>query len=208
MGCSITGETAPCALWFRDAERSDDVDGVRHQFSRAGPDLGLRHAQLSRIRGGAVLDRLGLRRRHRHGHRDAGPGRGLADPAVGRRHDRDFLHLPGRDGDQAVLRSAGRMARHGADHRIDPRRHGVFHLRLRQLDDADRDLFGRPGGAAGADAEAADVAAGWPHQSRCPARGHYRHAHHRHLRLPRRGQDPPYRRRLLVRSIQRCRSRS
>jgi len=31
----------------RDAERSDAMDGVRHQFSRAGPDLGLHHAQLS-----------------------------------------------------------------------------------------------------------------------------------------------------------------
>src|SRR5258705_13183760 len=35
-----------CASRVRDAERTDAVDGIRHQFSRARPDLGLRDAQL------------------------------------------------------------------------------------------------------------------------------------------------------------------
>ena len=57
-----------------NAERSDAVDGVRHQFSRAGPDLGLCHAQLSQIRGRAVLDRLGA---------CGGRRRGAGDAAIG-----------------------------------------------------------------------------------------------------------------------------
>src|SRR5436305_1810224 len=40
---ATTGETGPQASRVRDAERSDAVDGVRHQLSRAGPDLGLHH---------------------------------------------------------------------------------------------------------------------------------------------------------------------
>ena len=52
-------------------ERSDAVDGVHHQFSRARPDLGLRHAQLSGIRGRPVLDRFGVRRRRWCGGGDA-----------------------------------------------------------------------------------------------------------------------------------------
>src|SRR5688500_16737408 len=36
-----------CMSRVRDAERPDALDGVCHQFSRAGPDLGLRRAQLS-----------------------------------------------------------------------------------------------------------------------------------------------------------------
>ena len=57
-----TGETGPLRpRGVSDAERSDAVDGVRHQFSRARPDLGLRGAQLSGVRAGAVLDRLVVR---------------------------------------------------------------------------------------------------------------------------------------------------
>ena len=50
----------------------------------------------------------------------------------------------------------------------------VLHRRLRQHADADPGLFAGPVGAAGADAEAAAVAAGRPRKSRRPARGHRR----------------------------------
>ena len=43
--------------------------------------------------------------------------RGFAGAAVGRRHRADFRRLPCRDGHQAVLRPAGLVARHRADHR-------------------------------------------------------------------------------------------
>ena len=50
---------------FMDAERSDAVDGVRHQFSRARPDLGLCRAQLPQAGSRPLLDRFGVCRRNR-----------------------------------------------------------------------------------------------------------------------------------------------
>ena len=107
-----------CASRVRDAERSDALDGVRHQFSRAGPDLGLRHAQLSVVRSRAVLDRLGVRRGGWCGARDAARGvPGFAGAAAVCRHRADPGDLPGRDGHPEILRPAGVVARHRADHR-------------------------------------------------------------------------------------------
>ena len=76
-----------CASRVRNAERSDALDGVRHQFSRAGPDLGLRHALLSVVRGRAVLDRFGIRCGGRCGDGDAARGfPGFAGAAAVWRH--------------------------------------------------------------------------------------------------------------------------
>ena len=75
------------------------------------------------------------------------------------------------------------------DHRIEFRRHGVLHRRLRQPADADPDLFAGPVAAAGADAEAVAVAAGRPRKPWRPARGHRRHFHYQPLCRPHRG-DP------------------
>src|SRR5206468_9232865 len=93
-----------CASRVRDAERSDALDGVRHQFSRAGPDLGLRHAQLSVVRSRAVLDRFGIRCGGRRGARDAARGfPGFAGTSAVWRHRIDPGDLPGRDGHPQVL---------------------------------------------------------------------------------------------------------
>src|SRR5260370_34588819 len=61
VGCSIIGEAGQCAPCIDDAERSDAVDGVRRQLSRARPDLGLCRAQLPQTGGRTVLDRLDVR---------------------------------------------------------------------------------------------------------------------------------------------------
>ena len=107
-----------CASRVRDAERSDALDGVRHQFSRAGPDLGLRHAQLSVVRSRAVLDRFGVRCGGWCCARDAARGfPGFAGAAAVCRHRIDPGDLPGCDGHPQVLQSAGFVARHLADHR-------------------------------------------------------------------------------------------
>ena len=53
---------------------------------------------------------------------------GYAAAAVGRWHDVDFRRLPCRDGHQAVLRPAGRLARHRADHRIELRAAMAFFI--------------------------------------------------------------------------------
>ena len=177
------------------------MDGVHHQFSRAGPDLGLRHPLLSEIRSGAVLDRLGVcRGLRRVGGKPAHAG-GFAAAAAGRRHRADLRLLPGRDGHQAVLRPAGRLAPDRADHRVGLRRHDLLHLRLRQHADADVHLFGRPGAAVRADPETAAVAGKRPRQPRRPARGHRRHPHHRHLCHARARQPGACRRRVLLHPV-------
>ncbi len=205
MGCSITGGAGRRASWACDVERSDAVDGVRHQFSRARPDLGLRHPQLSRFRGRTVLGRLGVRRSRRCGGGDAALRFGFVAAAAGRRHRADFRRLPCRDGHQAVLWPAGIVAHVRCDRRIELCRHRVLHFRSRQPVDADPGLFAGPVGAAGADAEAAAVAAGRPRKSRRPARGHRRHLHHLSLCLPRRGDHAAFRTRFLDLPVQsRC----
>ena len=123
-------ENAACAFGDNDAERSNDVDDIHRQFSRAGPGLGLRDAQLSEIRGRPVLDRFGFLRRRRCCDSD-GPLRfGFAVCAGQRRHRPRLRRLPRRDGDQAILRPAGNLARHRADHRADRSRPDVVFRRL------------------------------------------------------------------------------
>ena len=206
LGCSITGETGPCAFWFHDVERSDAVDGVHHQFSRARPDLGLRHAELSRIR----------RRR------GSGPARRLLRPPAQQwrccASVADSL-LPLLTGGTVLIFSAclaamgirrfyGQpvsMARHRADHRSELRRHGVLHLRLRQPDDAGPDLFVRPVDAAGADAEAADVAAGRPRSIPAPGSpASSRSSSSASMAFASPSEAASYRRRGLVRPFQRA----
>src|ERR1700736_4581656 len=161
-GCTTTGEAGPCAFWLRNAERPDAVDGVRRQFSRARPGLGLCRAQLSEIRGGSVLDRFGIYGGCRRGAGDAAHVRGFAAAAVGRRHHPDIRRLPCRDGGQAVLRPAGLLARHRADIGTKLRRTDVLPRRLRQHGDADTDLFAGPVSAVRVDTKTVAVAAAWP----------------------------------------------
>ena len=173
------------AFRVRDAERSDAVDGFHHQFSRAGPDLGLRHAQLSVVRCRAVLDRLGVCRLGRRGVRDAARGfPGFAAAAAVCRHRVDPGDLPRRDGDPEILQPAGVMAPHRADHRLRLRRPVVLHLRLRQRPGADDRLYDRAGAADGAEPEIAVQSARGARQSRRPAGRHRHRSHPRHFRHP------------------------
>src|SRR4051812_41086434 len=126
-----TGETERCTSWVLDAERSDALDGVRRQLSRAGPDLGLRDAQLSGVRARAVLDRLRFRRLGGRFDRDvAGRVDGLdAAAAVGRRRA-DIGDLPRRDGHPPILSPAAELAVHLAGDRARLRRPFVLYFRL------------------------------------------------------------------------------
>ena len=93
----------------RDAERSDAVDGVRHQFSRAGPDLGLRARapiRSSRPRGSGPAR---LRRRAAARAGDAAPAvRRSLLPLLAGGTVLVFAALPRRHGHPALLRPAGR----------------------------------------------------------------------------------------------------